>query len=47
MNFSEFFAARGDGKSAPKSTQQPSDAVRTFFSSGMDALILGNFVVEK
>jgi carbamoyltransferase len=25
----------------------PSDAVRTFFSSGMDALILGNFVVEK
>ena len=25
----------------------PSDAVRTFFSSGMDALVLGNFLVEK
>jgi len=25
----------------------PSDAVRTFFSSGMDALVIGNFVVEK
>jgi carbamoyltransferase len=25
----------------------PTDAVRTFFSSGMDALIIGNFVVEK
>lgn len=25
----------------------PTDAVRTFFSSGMDALVKGNFVVEK
>jgi carbamoyltransferase len=25
----------------------PTDAVRTFFSSGMDALVIGNFVVEK
>jgi carbamoyltransferase len=25
----------------------PTDAIRTFFSSGMDALILGNFLVEK
>jgi carbamoyltransferase len=25
----------------------PTDAVRTFFSSGMDYLIIGNFVVEK
>jgi carbamoyltransferase len=25
----------------------PTDAVRTFFSSGMDALIIGDFVVEK
>jgi carbamoyltransferase len=25
----------------------PTDAIRTFFSSGMDALIIGNFVVEK
>ena len=25
----------------------PTDAVRTFFSSGMDALIMGNFLVEK
>jgi carbamoyltransferase len=25
----------------------PADAVRTFFSSGMDALIIGNFLVEK
>jgi carbamoyltransferase len=25
----------------------PTDAVRTFFSSGMDALVLGNFLVEK
>jgi carbamoyltransferase len=25
----------------------PTDAVRTFFSSGMDALVMGNFVVEK
>lgn len=25
----------------------PSDAVRTFFSSGMDALVIGSFVVEK
>jgi carbamoyltransferase len=25
----------------------PTDAVRTFFSSGMDALIIGSFVVEK
>jgi carbamoyltransferase len=23
------------------------DAVRTFFSSGMDALVIGNFLVEK
>lgn len=25
----------------------PTDAVRTFFSSGMDALIIGSFLVEK
>jgi carbamoyltransferase len=25
----------------------PTDALRTFFSSGMDALIIGNFLVEK
>jgi carbamoyltransferase len=25
----------------------PSDAIRTFFSSGMDALVIGGFVVEK
>jgi carbamoyltransferase len=25
----------------------PTDAVRTFFSSGMDALVIGSFVVEK
>jgi len=25
----------------------PTDAIRTFFSSGMDALIMGNFLVEK
>jgi carbamoyltransferase len=25
----------------------PSDAVRTFFSSGMDALVMGSFLVEK
>jgi carbamoyltransferase len=25
----------------------PTDAVRTFFSSGMDYLVIGNFVVEK
>jgi carbamoyltransferase len=25
----------------------PTDAIRTFFSSGMDALVLGNFLVEK
>ena len=25
----------------------PADAVRTFFSSGMDALLIGNFLVEK
>ena len=25
----------------------PTDAIRTFFSSGMDALILGNYLVEK
>jgi carbamoyltransferase len=25
----------------------PTDAMRTFFSSGMDALIIGSFVVEK
>jgi carbamoyltransferase len=25
----------------------PTDAIRTFFSSGMDALIVGNFVVKK
>jgi carbamoyltransferase len=25
----------------------PTDAIRTFFSSGMDALFIGNFVVEK
>jgi carbamoyltransferase len=27
--------------------QSPSDAVRTFFSSGMDALCIGNFLVQK
>jgi carbamoyltransferase len=25
----------------------PTDAIRTFFSSGMDALVISNFVVEK
>ena len=25
----------------------PTDAIRTFFSSGMDALVLGSFLVEK
>jgi carbamoyltransferase len=25
----------------------PTDAVRTFFSSGMDVLVMGSFVVEK
>lgn len=25
----------------------PTDAIRTFFSSGMDALVLGNYLVEK
>jgi carbamoyltransferase len=25
----------------------PTDAVRTFFSSGMDALLIGGFLVEK
>jgi carbamoyltransferase len=25
----------------------PTDAIRTFFSSGMDALIVGCFLVEK
>jgi carbamoyltransferase len=25
----------------------PTEAVRTFFSSGMDALIIGSFMVEK
>jgi carbamoyltransferase len=25
----------------------PTDAIRTFYSSGMDALVIGNFVVEK
>jgi carbamoyltransferase len=25
----------------------PTDAIRTFFSSGMDALVLGNFLLEK
>jgi carbamoyltransferase len=25
----------------------PTDAIRTFFSSGMDALVIGNFAVEK
>jgi carbamoyltransferase len=25
----------------------PTDAIRTFFSSGMDALVIGSFVVEK
>lgn len=25
----------------------PTDAVRTFFSSGLDALVIGDFVVEK
>lgn len=25
----------------------PTDAIRTFFSSGMDALVIGNFIVEK
>lgn len=27
--------------------QTPMDAIRTFFSSGMDALVIGGFVVEK
>jgi predicted NodU family carbamoyl transferase len=26
---------------------QPTDAMRTFFSSGMDALVIGSFLVEK
>jgi len=25
----------------------PTDAVRTFFSSGMDALVIGSYLVEK
>ena len=25
----------------------PTDTVRTFFSSGMDALVIGSFLVEK
>jgi carbamoyltransferase len=25
----------------------PTDAIRTFFSSGMDALVIGNFIVDK
>ncbi|MGH9772554.1 MAG: carbamoyltransferase C-terminal domain-containing protein, partial [Candidatus Acidiferrales bacterium] len=25
----------------------PTDAIRTFFSSGMDALVIGTFLVEK
>ena len=25
----------------------PTDAIRTFFSSGMDALVIGSYVVEK
>jgi carbamoyltransferase len=25
----------------------PADAVRTFFSSGMDALVIGSYLVEK
>ena len=25
----------------------PTDALRTFFSSGMDALLMGSFLVEK
>jgi carbamoyltransferase len=25
----------------------PTDAIRTFFSSGMDGLVIGNFLVEK
>jgi carbamoyltransferase len=25
----------------------PTDAIRTFFSSGMDALVIGSFLVEK
>jgi carbamoyltransferase len=25
----------------------PTEAVRTFFSSGMDALVIGSFLVEK
>src|SRR5579863_1790175 len=25
----------------------PTDAIRTFFSSGLDALVIGNFIVEK
>ena len=25
----------------------PTDAIRTFFSSGMDELVIGNFLVEK
>jgi len=27
--------------------QTPTDAIRTFFSSGMDALVIGSFLVEK
>jgi carbamoyltransferase len=25
----------------------PTDAIRTFYSSGLDALMLGNFLIEK
>jgi len=25
----------------------PTDAIRTFFSSGMDALVMGSYLVEK
>jgi carbamoyltransferase len=25
----------------------PTDAVRTFFSSGMDALVIGSFLIDK
>jgi carbamoyltransferase len=25
----------------------PTDAIRTFFSSGMDALVIGSFIVRK
>ena len=25
----------------------PTDAIRTFFSSGMDALVIGSYLVEK